>query len=383
MPIYKTEKGYRVQVNYTDSFGNKQVIVKQNKSTATLKQAKQVEADILSKINMNSTIENKNTTMSELYDFYTSVKVNEVKESTLLTMTKRLKNHVIPYFRNKRVQSITTMDLQSWKNEMLKKNLSIEYMNDVYAEFNKILNFAEKHDIIYKNPLKKIGLFKAPGMLPKEEQVIWSVSDFNKFSSALATDCKKLEENQDEDDLIEWGYYVMYNIMFYCGCRKGEVYALTWNDVDIDKRIIKITKNLLHKVRTGGEYLITTPKTKSSIRNIPLPMKLVDILKEHKDRYSKVYGFNDDFYVCGGIEPLTDTKLSNLMKKYARQVDIAENNPHGLRHSHASVLIKNKVDILAISKRLGHSSPRETLETYAHMFEETGYEVADLIDTFA
>ena len=69
MPIYKTEKGYRVQVNYTDSFGNKKVIVKQNKDTQTLKQAKQVEAEILLKLKNDNGV-NKNMTLDDLFAFH-------------------------------------------------------------------------------------------------------------------------------------------------------------------------------------------------------------------------------------------------------------------------------------------------------------------------
>lgn len=378
MPIYKTDKGYRVQVNYTDSFGNKKVIVKQNKNTQTLKQAKQVEAEILLKLkNDNGT--NRNMTLDELFEFYIKNSSSNVKKSSINDKKKKYNNKISPYFGNKKINSLTAVDFQNWKNELMSTNLSVSYLQGIYACLRAILNYAVKYDLLYKNHLAKVGNFKDPNA-PIKEYSIWDVCEFERFAEEVKKSCLDYEATKNEDYLIQWGYYVMYNIIFYCGCRKGEVYPLTWNDIDFDKKIVKIHRNLIYKVEKGT-YLITTPKTKSSIRNIPLPQRLIDVLVEHKTRYSNVYGFNEDFFVCGGVSPLTDTKLADLCKECAEKAGLHKVTIHELRHSHASILLKNKVNVLAVSKRLGHSSVRETMETYAHLFKETEFEVADLIDT--
>lgn len=377
MPIYKTDKGYRVQVNYTDSFGNKKVIVKQNKNTQTLKQAKQVEAEILLKVKSGSGLDD-NITLDELFEYHLKSAVNDTKKSSVATKIKRYENHVKPYFGHRKINSLTVIDFQNWKNDLLATGLSIAHLQGIYACLHALLNYAVKYDFLVKNHLSKLGNFKNPNATIKEYNV-WDVADFEKFAEEVKKTCIEYEENKNEDYLLQWGYYVMYNILFYCGCRKGEVYPLTWNDIDFDNRILKIRRNLIYKIEKGT-FLITTPKTKNSIRDIPLPQRLIDVLNEHRMRYNDVYGFTEEFYVCGGVAPLTDTKLADLCKECAKRAGVKQVTIHGLRHSHASVLLKNKVNVLAVSKRLGHSSVRETMETYAHLFKETEFEVADLID---
>lgn len=380
MPIYKLKDkpGYRVQVNYTDSFGKKQVIVKQNKDTLTLKGAKQIEAEILTEIN-NFSLKNKDMALDELHQFYVSAIQNEVKISSMSTKLKRYKNQIAPYFGNKKINKITIGDFQKWKQEIINKGYSLEYSNGVYAEFNAILNFGVKYEVLKSNHLIKLGCFKNPDA-PIKQHNVWKNEEFNQFINVVKHKCEEYEKTNQEDDLIQWGYYVMYNILFYCGCRKGEVYPIQWQDINFNTRVMKIRKNLLYKIKKGT-YIITTPKTKGSVRDIILPHKLIDILQEHKARYSLVEGFNDSFYVCGGLIPNTDTKLAEFKNKCAKECGLHQIKIHEFRHSHASMLINNKVPPLAIMQRLGHSSLRELFETYAQLFKENEYAVADVIDT--
>lgn len=380
MPIYKTDKGYRVQVNYTDSFGNKKVIVRQNKDTQTLKQAKQVEAEIVSNINtyING---NKDITLNELYDFYYSIKENEVKIATLQSNDRRYKRYIKDYLGHKKARNITLVDLQNWKNEILKLDLCNKYMNEIFGVFNSVLNTGVKYDYIDKNLLTRAGRFKKPVYEVKKVD-FWTKEEFDKFICIARKHCEEWETQRKEDYLLYWAYYVMFNVMFYCGCRKGEVYPLQWTDVDFNKNVIHITKGLTYKVKgTEENYVLSTPKTRSSIRDIVMPKQLVDVLKEHYARYEKVYGFTNDFFVCGGVVPIRDTVLENFKNKCSDEAGVKKIRIHDFRHSHASLLINSGVNISVVSKRLGHASIKETLDTYSHMYQSKEDEAVALINS--
>ena len=380
MPIYKSKngKGYRVEVNYTDSFGNRKKVVRQNKDTLSLKDAKQLEAQILSEINLYNQ-NNRDATMDDLYNFYTSVIKEEVKRSTLNNKNKIYRTHIAPYFANKKINKISLVDFQNWKLAIQQKGYSHEYQKDLYASFNAIINFAVKYEYINVNHLAKLGNFKCPEKINKKFQ-IWTKEEFDKFITVVRNKCIEYEQLSNNEDLVQWAYYVMYNIMFYCGCRKGEVYALKWSDIDLNNKTLDINKSLLYKIEKGT-YIISTPKTRSSVRTISMPKQLVDVLLEHKERYSNVYGFNDDFFVCGGCSPLTDTKLADFKNTCAKEAGIKQIRIHEFRHSHASLLINSGVNVMVIKERLGHSSTRETLDTYSHLYEKTADEAIALLES--
>ena len=374
MPIYKVDKGYRVQVNYTDSFGNKKVIVKQNKDTATLKQAKQVEAEIVAKVNLlASSGIGKN--FGDPFEYYKIVKKNEVRESTLQQNCRRIESYVMPYFKSRKLANTRLNDYQLWKNEIDKLEVSTMYKNKIYKVFNELINFGVKVEYMEVNHLKKLGNFKKPGEIVDKNIDFWTKEEFDKFIQYGECDCAM---NTSDNRFVRWGYYVAYNIMFYCGCRKSEVYPLTWKDYKNGS--ISITKGLVYKVK-GHDYVIAAPKTKGSIREIPVPKQLARVLEEHYKRCQSIYGFNDDFFICGGVAPLTDTMLDLIKNEWADAVEIKRIRIHDLRHSHASLLIQHGANINVVAKRLGHADVEMTLNTYSHMYKSKEDEAVALIDS--
>ena len=380
MPIYKNKDkpGYRVEVNYTDSFGNHKKIVKQNKDTLTLKDAKKVEAVLLMETNVYTGNNTTDATLDELYKFYCSVKGGEVKESTTDQNEGRYKNHISPYFKNKKLKKITMLDCQNWKNEINKKNYSLKYKNHLYTLFSSILNIGVKYEYISTNNLAKVGRFKDSNYI-KRKIDFWTKEEFDKFISVVRKRCEEASKVKDDNEFILWGYYVMFNIMFWCGCRKGEVYPLQWKDLDLNLKMLYITKGLV-KSKNEKSYSITAPKTKSSIRDIPMSNQLVEILKEQKQRYSVVYGFDEEFYICGGVKPLASTTYDEFKKSCIKEAGVKTIRTHDFRHSHASLLINSGVNIMVVKERLGHSSLKETLDTYAHLYESVVNEAIELLN---
>ena len=181
-------------------------------------------------------------------------------------------------------------------------------------------------------------------MIVDEEIHYWTIDDFNRFITSFRTKC----ENQD--DIHFWNYYVLFNILYYAGLRRGEASALRWSDYDPVKKTLSIKKSVNQKIK-GVRNLETSPKNKSSIRKIKIPNKLCEILNEHIKRYEDVYLFDsksDIWYINGGLEPLRDTTVDKQFNKQIEELDLKNIRIHDLRHSFASLLINGGINIKII-----------------------------------
>lgn len=368
MPIYKmTDKNgknikkdglqkYRVRINYTDNFGKPKQI---DRVAYGSEQAKQLEMELINSTKKEQPAQRM--TVQQLYDEYIRAKTHEVRETTLDKSKTVLGLHVLPILKDYKIDKLTIPVLEDWKRQIEDKGLSIRTRKNIYSEFRTILNYAVKMEYIQKNPLLKVGNFKAPLELKKEMQ-FYTPEEFHKFITAA----KEFAERSETDgSLYEWNYYVFFCIAFYMGMRKGEIYALQWTDIK-DDNLMSITKSLNQKMQ--GNNLITPPKNTSSIRTIEIPKPLVVILNEHKQRCMQFDGFNENLYICGGNRPIRDTTVQNMNERFAKTAEVKRIRLHDFRHSHASLLANEGINIQEIARRLGHSDIEMTLQTYAHLY---------------
>lgn len=375
MPIYKMQgkkdgkQKYRVRVNYIDSYGKAKQI---DRVAYGNEEAKQLERELNYQLR-NQEISEK-LTVEQLFDEYIKVKKHEVRETSLDKTNRILKRYVLPTFNKTRIDKITVPMVQKWKQDLSETDLSYITRKNIYGEFRALINYAVKMEYISKNPVITAGNFKAP-LEPKKEMLYYTVDEFKKFI-AVAKD--HAEESELNGSIYEWNYYVFFNIAFFTGMRKGEIYALTWND--IKDNYISITKSVAQKLKGGDR--ITPPKNKSSIRTIQIPKPLQKVLREHHSRCESIDGFKDNMYICGGIRPIRDTSLEKINKKFADLAGVKRIRIHDFRHSHASLLANEGINIQEIARRLGHSKISITWETYSHLYpreEERAIKILDKI----
>lgn len=178
----------------------------------------------------------------------------------------------------------------------------------------------------------------------------------------------------------------MFSFLYYMGCRKGEMMALTWNDIDLNKQTVNINKTVA--VRLNNK--ITPPKTSNSIRIITMPKKLVNLMDEWKNEQQKYYDFCDNWYVFGSTKSISAETLRRNFNDYIIKANkelppdaqVPSIRIHDLRHSHASYLINNMSEGFTdfdIAKRLGDTV--STLHsTYAHWFKSADKGIIDFMD---
>ena len=178
-------------------------------------------------------------------------------------------------------------------------------------------------------------------------------------------------------------FRVLFNLALFGGLRKGELLALTWDDIDFEHNSISITKSM---ALVDGVPLIKKPKTKGSVRTVTVPKSIMNMLKVYRAEQIE-YRFKLADYWKGEnwIFIQQDGKLMNYYTPYSTFKDVIRRYNdsvqdeklklpdipfHGLRHTSATLLIGERVDVRTVAARLGHSETSTTLNIYAHALKE-------------
>lgn len=350
----KTKDGrqWYFKVYYTDISGNKKVY--KSKKFETKKEALEEEAKfIISNDKPTSKVDFKTI----YYDYINEYKKN-TKISTFYTNERLINKHILPFFIDKK--EITINDLRKFKDHLDKVDLNNRYKQKIFMILKSICSFGNKY---YNYDIKAFNIvdnFKNNDEIKKFN--FWTYEEFNNFINVI--------------DDIKWKTFFM--MLYYTGARKGELLALTWKDYASES--INIDKSITTKTNGDG-WKITTPKNKSSIRKVLLPKKMIEQLEIYFKEQKKYINFNDDWFIFGGIEPLSMSSIDRAKNKYVKMANVKNIRIHDFRHSHASLLINNGASVLIVSKRLGHRDIATTLNIYSHMFPDEQIKIINLIDS--
>ena len=213
--------------------------------------------------------------------------------------------------------------------------------------FNKILRTLDmcKSCLLYTSAL---------GTEEGKEMLFWTKEEYKLFA----------EEMMDKP----LSYYA-FQLLYWCGIRSGELLALTPADFNFKKKTLRINKSYQ---RLQGKDVITTPKTKNSIRTVVMPQFLCD---EMQDCLKLYYSLKPD----DRIFPVTKYYLNHEMERGCKACGVKKIRVHDLRHSHVSLLINMGYTALAIGKRVGHSAEKITYR-YAHLFPSVQLDMAEQLD---
>ena len=200
---------------------------------------------------------------------------------------------------------------------------------------------------------------------PPKEQLCFTYDEFKKFIS--------IEED------IRW--VCIFEILYYCGLRRGELRGLQWKDIDLEKRTLSVSKQITDRNGSIKNTQFSLPKTRGSIRTLKMPQKLTDDLLKYKNELQKFSLFNDDYFVAGDMLPICSNTLTEHKNQNCKLAGVKQIRIHDFRHSCASLLINKGANIQVVAKYLGHTKIEETLKTYAHLFLSSLDEIVDVIDS--
>lgn len=304
-------------------------------------------------------------TFQDLCLLYFNDKKNQKKTSTVQSDQYCLKK--FQHLYQMEASSITCEQIDQVLSKMDENGLKTSYINKVRSAIQKIFYYAVNEEYLSVNPMKKVAIYKKPDEITQEMH-FWTYSEFLTF-------CEHFDQVKDER------YYTLFVFLYYTGCRKGEALALKWEDIDFEKKLVKISKTLAQQLR-GCSYKLTPPKTRNSIRRIRLPFQLIEVLEKRYVKLSHQKGFSQSFFIFNHQEPLGLKYIGPKFHYYAKNAGVPLIRVHDLRHSHASLLINNGANIKAIASRLGDNVDT-ILSVYTHLFQETEDELVQIIENLA
>lgn len=286
--------------------------------------------------------------LCELTEKYFDYQKPRLKASSYYDITKKVEDKILSILGEKPLREITPITILEWQTTM--SEYSYKYQKDIFTYLVSIYNFAEKYYDI-PNVMNKVD--RPRNLEGKKEMSFWTPSEFSTFISSV-----------DRPD-----YKILYLFLYISGCRRGEALALGWNDFDFKAHTVKISKSAAYKVgERGKSYQLTTPKNTGSNRTIHLPATFFDELQDYRKWQAE--NTKDQTFVFGGEDPLPPTSIERNLTKYAEQAGVKRIRIHDLRHSCASYLIHKGVTIVGVSHHLGHSSTKQTLDTYSHLLPD-------------
>lgn len=324
----------------------------------TKKEAQQGERQFLASVKDKT--DNSNMKFKDLYLAFYEHQKDKVKETTFQTYLDRVP--FLEYLDNIKLEDFNINHYEMWKKKINSKNLATSYKNDILKFLKAILNFGTKY-YNFTSTYNKITNFTNPNER-KQEMDFYTYEEFKHFIS-YETDLK---------------YICLFETLYYCGLRNGEMRGLTWEDIDFSKKILRINKQVPTRY-TSKNWKFTSPKTNSSDRTLPICDTLLEHLKTLYNEVSQYKNFNSKWFVFGEANiPIVADNPNDRQKAICKQAQIKKIRIHDFRHSCASLLINNGANVTVVAKFLGHAKVEETLNTYTHMFQSTLNEVVNVIN---
>lgn len=352
MAVYKSKKPtkdgrqYFFRIKYKDIFGEWHDYSSPKYKKPS--EAKDEEARYRIKVAEQKT-NTSNVTFKDVFNEYIEDKKKRVKKQTI--------NRELVFFRHLasiQNEKINSFDLNKYKKfNMLVSNLPFEadYKNKILGLMKRLISYSKKYYNTSDSINSFVENFKEVNTI-KKEMNFFTYDEYKQFDRVI--------------DNFE--YHTFFETLYFLGIRQGECQALTWNDVNLSKGTLSITKTLTTKIK-GENWTISSPKTKNSTRTLPIPKKLLNDLKIMHNKACEYSDFKNSWFIFGNIEPFKETTIQKKKNEYCELAKVKQIRVHDFRHSCASLLINKGASITLVSKYLGHSNVSITLDVYSHMYQ--------------
>lgn len=289
---------------------------------------------------------NKQKQLSEVTELWKTNKKQYVKKSSFSAYTLLIENHVLPDFGE--ALAVEEADVQNFVFRKLESGLSHKTIKDILIVLKMILKFGAKNKWFEYTPFD----IQFPTEREKHSLEVLTKSDQKKIMNHI----------QEHFTFRNLGVYICLS----AGMRIGEVCALTWEDVDTDRGVISVSRTIqrIYVIENGirkTELILDTPKTKNSIREIPISKDLLRLLKPFKKIVNPSF-----FVLTNDARPTEPRTYRSYYKNLMKELHMPDLKFHGLRHSFATRCIESNCDYKTVSVLLGHSNISTTLNLYVH-----------------
>ncbi|MDA0342065.1 MAG: site-specific integrase, partial [Proteobacteria bacterium] len=291
-----------------------------------------------------------------LDDWLKNTAPQSVKPKSLERYSGLVRNQIKPHIGTVQLQKLRPADVSAWLQTLIRDtNLSTRSIRHAHGVLRTALAYAAAIEIIPRNVAT---IIKPPTLESPEIEILTS----DQVADAMA----KLADHPS--------LYPIFCIAIGTGARRGEIAALRWSDIDLDARTMRIERSF---EQTAGGIRVKTPKTKAGRRTVSLPDFAIVAIRDHRVKTLEIRmalgagALPPDMWVFGDYEGKMPNpySISDRWRDAVKNRNLPKVTFHALRHTHASALINAGLDVVAVSRRLGHASPTITLGTYSHLFK--------------
>lgn len=282
---------------------------------------------------------------------------NQLKDSTIYEKQKIFDLIILPRFGNMDIRDITTQELYKWQDELwAKKNprtgkpYAFKYLSKIRTYFSAFLSWCAARYPEAQNNL--LSVQKPKRRTPQAKMQFWTRDEFEQFIHYVKSPT----------------YHAIFTTLFFTGRRKGEVLALSPEDIDLEKGTINFNKSITRKTLDDSTYNITSTKTEI-VSSTPICKTLLNELKSYEG--------GSPFYF-GGEDPIIDNTLRRHFNKACAKAGVKQIRIHDLRHSFVSMCIHLGATIPVVADLIGDTIAQVT-KTYAHMYEADKRKIIDEI----
>ena len=383
------KNSYRLTVSEGFDLNGKTII--HRKTVHGTKKDAQVElAKFVTEVQNGLVIDGKSLKFSEFTEIWKrDYGSKELAPTTYKRYCRMLETRLLPYFGHFYINKIKPTDIMKFYDLLEKdtqlvrkksnngsktlKPLSGKTILEHHRLLRAMLHRAVYWQLIVTNPAERVQPPKAKK--PKRK----SYDD---------EQTKILLENLEQLAIEDTKYKVAIILTVFTGVRLGELMGLEWQDVDFKNGIISINRSSQYLSDMG--VFTKVPKTESSIREIAIPKFIISLLEEYKlwyedqkSIYGELWTNSDRLFVQADGKPMHPSTISKWFVKYVSQIGLPVINFHGLRHTNASLLVAQNIDIAIVSARLGHAQISTTLNFYVHPLlshnRKAGYALENLL----
>ena len=317
--------------------------------------------------NKGLTYENATVKLAIYLDGWLQSKKGTVRNKTLEHYQRDIENHIIPILGRIKVVDLRPFHIQGLYDQKLKEGIGIRSVGHLHSTLRQAMNHAMRIGVIYSNPCTATSIPK----VPQREMLIL---DEGEVQSLLIT----AQQSQPE-------LFALYYMAINTGLRQSELLGLKWSDLDEERSILHVRRQVRFVKGRGVEF--SQLKTKSSVRSIRLGITALDLLWQHRfmqNQRAMILGpkweDNEMIFPTGSGKPSYSSILQKRFKVLLKQASLKRIRFHDLRHTAASLMLKHNIPIMVVSRRLGHSKPSITLDVYGHLLAGMQEDAARVMD---
>lgn len=364
--LRKREDGKGWEARYYDLKGKRHSVYGKSQ-----KEVRNKLEEALDAMNSDSSLEDSDTTVSQWLKIWGKDFLGNVKQGTADNYEMLMRVHVIPTLGEIKLTDLKTPVIQRLYNQKLVEGLSPKTIKNIHGCLHKALDIAVKIDYLHKNP-------SSACILPRVNK-----PDIHPLDTPELTKLMEVIHGEEYEALI--------TVAIFTGMRSGELLGLTWDSVDFENGLVRVTKQLVQPRKKGEVFRFGTLKNEKPRTLSPAPF-VMQVLKEHK-RQQQIHrleigpawndgGFPNLVFTHEDGSHLSQPTVWKELQKVLKKAGLESHRFHDLRHTYVVNAFRAGDDVKTVQQNAGHYSAAFTLDRYAHVTETMRKESAERMQRF-